>query len=142
MQLPKILKDRLAREFSFAAKQMAETPNIQRKLYFYSAFFGEITRVLNQAWDSDLSLLHLVTQQSHRLINSRVMAYASGDRVIDLPDNLPEMLDEIANQLAEAFESSEIDSVKLDIAMKRVADLAYATTGNGYYLYIRGMLKL
>ena len=143
MQLPKALKDRLAREFRFAATKMAETPNVQRKLYFYSAFFGEATRVLNQSWDSELSLLHLVVQSSHRLINSRVMAYATGaDRVIDIPEGLPQALDEVADRLAGVFEQPEVDSNQLTNVMKRIAELAYVTTGNGYYLYERGTLKI
>ena len=122
---------------------MAETPNVQRKLYFYSAFFGEASRVLNQFWDPELSLLHLVVQSSHRLINSRVSAFASGaDRVIDLPDNLPQVLDEIAGALADVFAESQVDSEEIYRIMQRIADLSYVTTGNGYYLYTRGMLKI
>lgn len=143
MQLPKALKDRLAHEFRFAATKMAETPNVQAKLYFYSAFFGEASRILNQVWDSELSLLHLVIQSSHRLINGRVVAFASGaDRIVDLPDNLPRVLDEIADSLASVFEARSIDSDKLKSIMEKIADLSYASTGNGYYLCMRGTLKI
>jgi len=143
MPLPKALKDRLANEFRFAATKMAETPSVQRKLYFYSAFFGEASRALNQVWDSELSLLHLVIQSSHRQINSRVMAFASGaDRTIDLPETLPEVLDEIADGLASVFEAQAIDPDNLSSIMERIADLAYASTGNGYYLYVKGTLKI
>jgi hypothetical protein len=143
MQLPKGLKDRLAKEFRFAATKMAETQNFQRKLYYYSAFFGEASRVLNQSWDSELALLHLVIQSSHRLINARVSAFASGaDRIIDLPDNLPEVLDEIAGALADAFAGPQVSSEEIYKIMQRIADLAYVTTGNGYYLYARGTLKI
>ena len=143
MQLPKALHDRLNREFRFAATKMRETPSVQRKLYYLSAFYGEISRILNQSWDSELALLHQVIQSSHRLINGRVTTFASGaDRIIDLPDNLPEILDEIGGALADAFAESQVRSEELYRIMQRIADLSYATTGNGYYLYERGILKL
>jgi len=143
MQLPKALQDRLAHEFRFAATKMAETPSLQRKLYFYSALFGEASRTLNQVWDSELSLLHLVIQSSHRLINSRVMTIASGaDRTIDLPETLAEVLDEVADGLASVFEAQTVDSGKLSSIMAKIADLSYASTGNGYYLYVKGTLKI
>jgi hypothetical protein len=142
MQLPKALQDRLNREFRFAATKMRETPVIQRKLYYFSAFYGEISRVLNQSWDSELALLHQVVQSAHRTINGRVTAFVGGDRVIDLPDNLPEILDEIAGALADAFSGSHVSSEELYRIMQRIADLTYVTTGNGFYLYERGVLKL
>ena len=143
MQLPKASKDRLAKEFRFAADKMAETASIQRKLYFYSAFFGEASRVLNQVWDSELSLLHLVVQSSHRQINGRAVAFASGaDRITELPETLPETLDKVADDLASVFEANVIDSDKLNRTMQKIADLSYASTGNGYYLYVRGTLKI
>lgn len=143
MQLPEALKDRLAHEFRFAATKMAETPNVQRKLYFYSAFFGEASRVLNQVWDSELSLLHLVIQSSHRQINGRVVAFVSGaDRITELPETLAEALDEVADDLAGVFEANVIDSDKLNSTMQKIAALSYASTGNGYYLFVRGTLKI
>lgn len=143
MQLPKGLKDRLAEEFRFAATKMAETPDVQRKLYYYSAFYGEVSRILNQSWDSELSLLHLVIQSSHNLINSRVSAFASGaDRIIDLPENLPAILDEIAGSLADALAGPQVHSEEIYKIMQRISDLSYVTTGNGYYLYKRGTLKI
>ena len=143
MQLPKATQTRLAQEFRFSAQKMAETPNLQTKLYFFSALYGEVSRVLNQVWDSELSLLHLVLQSSHRMISSRVAAYVSGaERTIPIPEDFPEALDATANALAEVFEEPEIDPTRLGRVLAKIAALAYVTTGNGYYLHVKGALKV
>ena len=70
-------------------------------------------------------------------------AIASGaDRTVDLPETLSEVLDEVADSLASVFEAQAIDSDKLSSIMAKIADLSYASTGNGYYLYVKGTLKI
>jgi len=143
MQLDESLRKRLAAEFDFAAQQMAKSPDLVTKLYFYSAFFGEVERVLNQQWDANLSLLHLVLFYSHTTMMARTnMLITGADRVIGIPNEFPDALTKTAAELASLFQSEDVDEGKLLMILSRLAELAYVTQGNGHYLYLKGKIKL
>jgi hypothetical protein len=139
IKLPKALQERLANEFRFAANKMLESPDLVTKLYFFSVFFGELNRAFNQLWDSDLGLTHLVLRDVHERINGRVNVPAVGTRI---PDELPGALDQLANDLAALFETKQIDDAQLHQLLARAAELGYVVTGNGYYLYLKGEIRL
>jgi len=130
---------RLANEFRFAADKMAESPDLVTKLYFFSAFFGELNRAFNQLWGPELGLTHLVLQDVHEKINRRVNVPAVGTKI---PNELPGALDQLANDLAALFESKQIDDARLHQVLARAAELSYVVTGNGYYLYLKGQIKI
>jgi hypothetical protein len=60
----------------------------------------------------------------------------------DVPQELPEALTKAAADLADLFEKPEQDAAKLHEVLARVAEVAYTATGNGYYLYLKGAVKL
>jgi len=140
MQLPKPIRERLHREFRFAADSMAATPDLVRKLYLFSALFGEVNRSMNQHWDAELALIHLVLIGAHRDIVGRISQPIPVNE--DMPKELPETLTKVAADLAELFESPEQDTVKLHEVLARIAQIAYTATGNGYYLYLKGAIKV
>ena len=83
--LPNDVRERLAAEFRFAVGKMVETEDVPVKMYFYSVFFGEAQRMLNMAWDSNLALVHLVTQDVYRQISARINQVTAGqDRIVGL----------------------------------------------------------
>lgn len=137
--LPETVKARLASEFRFAADRMAGTPDLGEKLYLFSAFFGEVNRALNQFWTPELGLAHLVLREVHQLITGRLSMPTPGTAV---PPELPEALDRVAAGMATLFESERIDEVKLYQLLSRAAELGYVATGNGYYLYLKGQIRL
>lgn len=139
MQLPESLRKRLAKEFRFAANQMAGSPDLATSLYFFSVFFGELQRLLNLSWNPELALTHLVLKEVHQQINGRLNIPTAG---ADIPGELPDALDQLANELAELFNSKRIDEDVLMNLLARAAELGYSVTGNGYYLYLKGQIKI
>lgn len=140
--LPKSVHEHLESEFKFAASKVAEATNIGEKVYYFSAFFGQAGRQLNMHWDADLALLWSVGQHVCSAINSR-MAQATGTWPLGgFPDGFMEALDQVSNELAAAFEGGNVDVPRLYAALARTSELTYLTTGNGAYLYERGMIKL
>lgn len=139
LKLPRPLQTRLATEFRFAADNMANSPDMATKLYFLSAFFGELNRALNQWWASELALSHLVLKEVHQQVNARISVPAAGTGI---PNGLPEALDQVANELAALFAARQIDDSQLQRVLARAAELGYAVTGNGYYLYLKGQIKI
>ena len=137
--LPKPLQKRLADEFRFAADNMAATPDLATKLYFFSAFYGELNRALNQSWAPELALSHLVLKEVHQQVNGRISVPAAGTGI---PKGFPEALDQVASLLADLFGTKQIDDAQLQQVLARAAELGYAVTGNGYYLYLKGQIKI
>ena len=141
--LPESIRQRLASEYRFVANNMAEEPDPAKKMYWFSGFFGEATRMLNQSWDAELALIHQVTQDAYRQINGRVSESVSGqDTVIGLNEEIPPELTKVSDQLASLFESQTADGTRLLSILARIAELAFLSTGNGYYLYRKGHLRL
>ncbi len=139
MQLSEPIRSRLAEEFRFAADGMAANPDLPVKLYFFSAFYGELHRMLNQSWSADLVLTHLVLKEVHQQISGRLnMPTPTGG----IPTGFPDALDQVANDLADLFAGQQVDDSELHKILARAAELAYAVTGNGFYLYLKGEIKI
>lgn len=143
MQLPENLRERLVGEFRFATEKMALEDDPHRKLYFYSALFGEAGRILNLYWDPELALIHGITQQTFNQINARQELITSGrDRIIPVDDKLLVALTHAAVELTEYIDSGSDEKGKLCGILERFTTLAFLTTGNGYYLLQRGSITL
>ena len=141
MNLSKDLRSRLGNELRFIAKSMEESADPFEKMYFFSAGYGGIGRILNIEWDPELALLHLVLQSTYGQVNSRVTASASGgERPLRLPDNFFEMFTRTTSELADVILAERDDG--LTNIMARFAQLGYVTTGNGFYLFTKGLIKL
>ena len=143
MQLPDSVRNNLAQEFRTAADMMKEAPDLPSQLYFFSATFGAVNRAFNVAWTNDLTILHLVLQGVHGTISNRSNQLMAGQqRPIQLPEEVPGRLTEVADKLAAIITADTIDEAVLFGILAELATLAYSTTGNGYYLYLKGDLKL
>ena len=140
--LPKPVRQRLATEFKFAATKIAETGDINTKVYYFSVFFGETGRQLNMHWDADLALLWSVTQNLCNAVGSRSAQAAGAFPVGGFPDEFLQAIDAVSIELDGAFDGVELDLPRLHAAMERTAELTFATTGNGAYLVQKGTIKL
>jgi hypothetical protein len=141
--LPDQIRDRLAQEFRLAASKVAEAEELEPKLYYFSVFYGETGRMLNLHWNADLALLFEVVQTACQQIGNRARVPAGGGiPVAGIPDGFLAALDQVSQELAESFQGQEIDLPRLYAALGRTAELTYATTGNGLYLHLKGMIKL
>ena len=117
----------------------AKTPG--DRLYYFSAAFGQINRVMNFHCDPALVFAHQVIQQLHQSLFGRLTnALQSGDETAGMPEEMFLKLDSIAADLHSAIaKQSNEDLWKV---LQSASNLGYATTGNGYYLYLQGKLKL
>lgn len=134
-------RQRIANEFRYAATKMKEVAPPQKKLFYFSVIFGEVQRVLNWEWDRDLALISLVTQHTHTQLTAQGALIGAV-----LPIEWPTIygkLTEVASDLATYFEKEKPGSrAELCEILGRLAEVGYATSGNGSYLYERGILKL
>jgi hypothetical protein len=78
MQLTDELRSRIASEFRYAADHMRSEEDPHTKLYYYSALFGEVTRILNLNWDRDLVLAYTVLSATHSQVAGMAHNIGSG----------------------------------------------------------------
>lgn len=137
MHLPENLLARLTKEYRFAVDQMAATSDISQKIYYFSVFHGEAHRILNWEWDTRLSLVHMVMQQTYNALITRVQGGAGAPTRIG---TIVERIEEATAVLVNAIEANDDEQIVDTLA--RMSELAYATGGNGTYLVEKGSLKL
>lgn len=136
--LPDDIHNKLAFECKFAAKKMTEEKGALAKLYFFSAIFSEINRLLNWHWDQDLALLYIVTQATHTALNGRLGQAAAVNPDMD---RILEHLTEATGELA-AYVDNNAKNERLCGILGRIAALNYASTNHGSYIAQKGLLKL
>ncbi len=135
-------RQRLAKEYRYAATKMQQDNDPGKKLFYFSVFFGEAQRVLNLEWDRDLVLTFLISQQVHTQINAGIQTRLF--RLLPLDTSvIYDQLTNIASDLAACFEKKEDQSSKEELhqILGRLAEISYVVTGNGSYLYEKGLIK-
>ena len=139
----KEFRQRLTKEYRYAVTKMQEVKEPAKKLYYFSVIFGEAQRVLNWEWDRDLALIYTVTQHVHTQINTTMQIPGLGLLPMDWA-TVYEKLTQLASDLADYYEKVENDDNKEEMyqVLGRLAEIAYAISGNGSYLYEKGILKL
>ncbi|HEY93604.1 MAG TPA: hypothetical protein G4O15_01530 [Dehalococcoidia bacterium] len=134
------LYKRLAKEYRYAATKMQESPTASKKLYYFSIFYGEPQRIINLEWDRDLTLLFVVCQYVFNTLTALSNPPALNTHPIN-HDLVFTALTDLANELALHFEKKESNPIELYVIMGRLAEIGYAATGNGSYLYEKGDIK-
>ena len=117
---------------------MVGTTNPNEKLYYFSVFFGECTRVLNWHWDRELVMIWAITQFTQTQAGLRLQSTRQGEPVAVLTKEFFDALTESAVALADYVENKGTEQ-ELHQILGRMSELSYATTGNGFYLLQKGL---
>lgn len=142
MKLGNELRKYLAEQARTAGERMRASSNEEPEiaLYYYSAVFGALQRVMNLSYNSQLCLLHHVFLYSHREVATRLELLRQGkDKPITLSPEVLSNLAEAVLELSEKIGRSDDDFAPV---LEKVASATFATTGNGYYLLQTDKLSL
>jgi len=134
------MQKRLVDEVNFVIERMRGTDSPSEKLYFFSAVYAVVQRIMNFEYDPELTFIHQVVNTAYNMVNARVTA--SGPPGQEMPVQIP---DRVFGGLEEALADMVALIQRGDHtypALQKIANLAYSTTGNGYYLYRKGMLSV
>lgn len=126
-------------EIDFVTKKMNEEDDPSKKLYYFSAIPGMVQRVYNIEYDNELVYAHFILQASFDVMNQRIQALRQkGDgNVVLYPEQFAK-LEQLSNEYGKRLkENKPVDSV-----LKKFVVLLTSTTGNGYYLMQKGLLKI
>jgi hypothetical protein len=133
--------DHIAKEIDFALQKMGEASAAEEKLYYFSAVHGVINRVMNFQCDPLLVFAHQVLSTVHGALMSRITATkGGGEKHLSVSKEMIEKLQETVIDFRTALK--ENDQEKIYSVLERFANIGYATTGNGFYLFQRGMLRI
>ncbi len=140
----KEFRQRIAEEYRYAVTKMQEAKDPTKKLFYFSVLFGEAQRELNWEWNTDLVLIHIVTQHVYTQINMTIQNPILGQALPIDWLNIFEKLTQTASDLATHFEKAENEASKEDLCelLGRFAEIDYAISGNGSYLHEKGAFKL
>jgi hypothetical protein len=140
MNISTDFQGRIANEIEYVLDRMEEAATPRQELYYFSAVHGIINRLMNFECDPVLVFAHHVLSTTH---SSFVSQLGPIEERPNGPEVFGKLLAEVKLALAKlpsAIKSNN-DGEIYDV-LKQFANIAYALTGNGYYLYTRGMLKL
>ncbi len=138
MHLSPSNQEALVKEIRTVADYMGKANTPQEKMYFFSAVFGIANRIMNLEFDPELGFLHHVTHAACNTINTNLVLVAQGQSVATFPPPVFDKLREALNDLATCI----ADGKQTYAQLERISNLAYSTSGNGYYLFLKGSLKI
>lgn len=139
MKLSDASKKILIDELGYVADRLKKESDIPNKLFVCSAAPAVVYRVLNIEFDPELVLIHNVVQDTYTRIHSTFGNIVAGkERVIMIPEGLFSFLAQSLQDLAHMIS----EGGDVTIPLGKIAIAGYATAGNGYYLYQKGILKL
>jgi len=134
-------QQRLTNEYRYAVTKMQQEGQPVRKLFYFSVFFGEAQRVLNFEWNRDLALIYTVTFHAYTQINAAMQS----PTLMQLPIDWTAIYDKltlVASDLAAYLEKAKNDrGEELCQILGRLAEISYAASGNGSYLYEKESFK-
>ena len=143
MLLREEFRERLLKEYNYAANKMQETPNPVRKIFYFSVFFGEAQRVLNWEWKTDLALIYVVTRHVHTQLNGSWSDYIKQPELMPIDWNaIFAKLTQVASDLTAYIEKGKDNKEELCTIMGQFAEVEYSVSGNGSYLYEKGAFTL
>jgi len=132
----------LINSFDEALSLAEKTPSGEEKLYYFSYVFGSINRIINIDFDPCLLFIHQELQSVHTSIQGRLNrpVTPSNVNIASTPDEIFEALFRHVKRLREAIIENNESNVYM--ILQDLSQVGYAATGNGFYLYQTGKLKL
>ena len=125
-------------EVATAIKHMKSVNMIEEKLFFLSAVYGAAFRIMNIQYDAELAFIHHVVNAAYGMMQANLASIKKGQGVNTFPKDVFNKLEDVLEELVVKIEKGE----KPYPALEKISNLAYSTTGNGYYLYLKGMLTV
>jgi hypothetical protein len=138
MDLSKNNRLALANEIRTVVDHMSRAGTAKEKMYFFSAVFGVAHRIMNLEFDPELGFVHHVTNAAYNTINTALLLVTQGQSMPTFPENVFDKLQEALKDLATYIEEEK----QTYPVLERISNLAYSTSGNGYYLFLKGLLKI
>ena len=139
MELSAELKEALVDELRTVVKRVEDEIDIGKKIFFLSAAYSGVQRIFNIRFDPELVLINLVLNTTYgAVLNLHNAIEVGNERAIQVPEDFFNKLNGLLEELATAIENDE----NIYEILKEISVLSYSLTGNGYYLYRKGVIEI
>lgn len=138
MDISKNYQEILVKEFRDSVTLMKKCDSGEEKMFYFSSTYGVLSRIFNLEYNPQLVFAHFVLNNVYANINARIDAIKSGNHLILFPDEYFEKLTHYIERLADQIENDE----NISNTLQSITILAFLTTGNGYFLFKKGVLKI
>lgn len=126
-------------EINYVVEKMKNADDFTQKLYYFSAIHGMLKRIFNLEYHLDLLFAFFVFQSTHQAFITRFNAIEKGgDSSVLLYQEQIDGLVEGAKEFADKIKNKK----NFDSTLKKFIALSFSTTGNGFYLMQKGVLKI
>jgi hypothetical protein len=141
MKLSKEKKDIIVNEFNEVYDLMKKSKDIGEKIFYYSATYAMVSRVFNIEFDPLLILMHSILQKTYNEINTFASSISNKQNMFfTLPKNYFESLENTLKELIISIDKNEDHLIYK--TLEKLSVIGYITTGNGNYLYKKGLVKI
>ncbi|MFQ5951766.1 MAG: hypothetical protein ACE5KH_06765 [Candidatus Geothermarchaeales archaeon] len=131
MKISDRYRDMVSNEIAYVRERMKEAETEESKLYYYSAVYGIIGRVMRFEHDPQLLLCHFVLNSTYNLLNQQVAAIKSGAISVRLPEDLFDKLDSALGSFQDHLAAKQDEDLYEDLQSFVVT--AWRITGGGFY---------
>ena len=139
MQISQKFRELLVDELKIVTKKVRKEEDFKIKNYYFSATYGTISRIFNFDFNPELVLIHTVLNFVYVAVGNLQKRIDRGEEeVIRIPDKFFDKLANLTEELAIAIEKDE----KIYEVLQEIAVHIYVLSGNGYYLYQKGVIKI
>jgi hypothetical protein len=133
-----IFRAELVEELRRVENMIRLEPSLEKKIYYFSAAYGITNRTYRYAFSKDVLLADLLLNGAYNMMTERLNLLKSGNTTVSIEPPIFEKICDGLRDLANNFESGE--SI-LD-PLETIVTAAFALTGPGNYLNIKGELKI
>jgi len=139
MNTDKNLITMITEEFKGVLKLCSESKSLEDQIYYFSACYGVVRRIMNIQCNPTLVLMHHILQNAHQAFSQRAKQPSKQDVISSqFPLDIWISFLNLLPKLLKAIEDN--DDNKVREVLENMNYHSYATTGNGYYLYLRNQM--
>lgn len=121
----------ISREVAYVRGRIKEAETEERKLYYYSALYGIIGRIMRFEPDPQLLFCHFVLNSTYTLLNNQVTAINAGAIQVPLAEDLFDRVDTALKSFQDHVSAKQDGDLYEDLQSLVVA--AWSVTGGGFY---------
>ncbi len=138
MQREDFFRRELVDELRRVAKYMENEPDVEKKIYLFSAAYGITSRTLRYAFSKDVLLADVVLNTAYNILLDRYKRIQGGEKIIEITGEHFAKLCVALKELANRFEEGE----SIQKPLEDIIAVAFSLTGPGNYLKFKGELEL
>ncbi len=131
MKISDRYRNMISREIAYVRERMKEAETEERKLYYYSAVYGFIGRIMRLEHDPQLLFCHFVFNSTYTVLSQQIGAIKAGAIQVPLPEDLFDRLDMALSSFQDHFTAKQDGDLYEDLQSLFVT--SWSVTGGGFY---------